>query len=58
MEFRETFDISHLEGPGALFPDEDVPELRPVMFELGQKTRELAVRFLRSLALSIGLVSL
>lgn len=57
MEYRETYDICHLDGPNAIFPDEHVAALRPTMTKLAQLTRELTFRFMKSLAMSIGLVS-
>ena len=57
MEYRESFDISHLSGSCAIFPDEDVAEFRPVMIKLAKMTKELAFRFLKSLGLSLGLVN-
>jgi isopenicillin N synthase-like dioxygenase len=56
MEYRESFDISYLKGQNSIFPDDDVPDFRPAMLDLADKTKELTFRVLRSLALSLELV--
>ena len=56
MEYRESFDISYLKGSNSIFPDENVPDFRPAMLDLADKTKELTFRVLRSLALSLDLV--
>ncbi len=57
MEIRETYDISYIQGSEAMFPDEEVPQFRTSIVELAEKTKELAFRFLRSLALALDLVT-
>ena len=57
MEIRESYDISYIQGPEAVFPDQEVPQLRTSIVELAEKTKELGFRFLRSLALALDLVT-
>jgi len=56
FEVRESYDVDILEGPDTYFPDEDAPLFRDAIVKLAAKTRELSLRILKVMALSLDLV--
>ena len=53
LEIRETYDMKNIATTG-IFPDKDCPELRKSLTNLSTAARELALRLLKSVSISLG----